>query len=251
VIIDAYNNAWEPTGTSDYLTGSEHTVQTMLAQMDAAGVDRAVVCSLGQMIDNAFIARLAREHAARLIGFGQVNPRHPDAVAEILGFADDAVLRGLKLHPTMHGYHFADHGLLDPVFAAAREVGLVVLVNALDDPFCGPFAIEEISRNFPDVPVLVAHMGTVWNTVEAMIVAERNPQIYLETSSTSLLEVRTAYERLGPGKIVMGTDWPDSDFELERHKLAKAIPDASDRARVEGANMAALLGLDAAHRDVA
>lgn len=251
MIIDAYNNAWEPVGTSDYLTGSEHTVQAMLGQMDEAAVDRAVVCSLGQMIDNGFITRLAQEHSDRLIGFGQVNPRQEGAVAELHGFAEAGVLRGVKLHPTMHGYHFADHGLLDPIFAAARELGLVLLVNALDDPFCGPFAIEEISRNFPEVPVLIAHMGTVWNTVEAMIVAERNPQISLETSSTSLLEVRTAYERLGPGKIVMGTDWPDSDFELERHKLAKAIPDAADRARVEGANLAALLGLDAAAGEAA
>jgi predicted TIM-barrel fold metal-dependent hydrolase len=243
VIIDAYNNAWEPVGTSDYLTGAEHTVHTMLASMDEAGVDRAVVCSLGQMIDNDFIARLALEYPERLIGFGQVNPRHPDAVADLYALGERKVLKGLKLHPTMHGYHFADHGLLDPIFAAARDTGLVLLVNALDDAFCGPFAIEEISRGFPEVPLLIAHMGTVWNTVEAMIVAERNPQILLETSSTSLLEVRTAYEKLGPSKIVMGTDWPDSDFDLERHKLRKAIADPADRALVEGANMAALLGL--------
>lgn len=245
MIIDAYNNAWEASGTSDYLTGEEHTVESMLALMDEAGVDRAVVCSLGQMIDNDFIARLTREHPDRLTGFGQVNPRHASAVQDMHRFAEDGGLQGLKMHPTMHGYHFADHGLLDPIFSAARDLGLVILVNALDDPFCGPLAIEEISRGFPEVPVLIAHMGTVWNTTEALIVAERNPHVYLETSSTTLLEVRTAYERLGPGKVVMGTDWPASDFELERHKLAKAIPDADDRAHVEGRTMARLLGLDA------
>jgi hypothetical protein len=58
-----------------------------------------------------------------------------------------------------------------------------------------------------------------------------------------LLEVRTAYARLGAGKLVMGTDWPGSDFDLERLKLAKAIADPQDRSLVEGANLARLLRL--------
>ena len=112
MVIDAYNNAWEPQGTSDYLTGDEFRIEVMLEQMDAAGVERAVICSLGQMIDNEFIARTVTARPDRLVGFGQVNPRSTDAVAEVERFARDDSLRGLKMHPTMHGYHFADHGLL-------------------------------------------------------------------------------------------------------------------------------------------
>jgi len=243
MILDAYNNAWEAGGTSDYLTGESFGVDAMLALMDEAGVDRAVTCSLGQMIDNAYIASLVAAHPDRVVGFGQVNPRAPGAVAEVHRCGSELGLRGLKLHPTMHGYHVADHGLLDPIFTACAELGLVVLVNALDDPFCGPFGIEEIARGFESVPVLVAHMGTVWNVGEALIVAERQPQIYLETSSASLLEVRMAYARVGAGKLVMGTDWPASEFALERAKIARAIPDAADRALVEGDNLARLLSL--------
>jgi predicted TIM-barrel fold metal-dependent hydrolase len=242
MIVDAYNNVWRGGGTSDYLTRERYTVEMMLAAMDQAGVDMAVGCSLGQMIDNAYVAEVMQAHSDRIIGFGQVNPRLPDAV-EDLGRLAAAGLRGLKLHPTMHGYHFADHGLLDPIFDACRHHGLIVLVNTLDDPFCAPLAVEEISRGFPGVPVLLAHMGTVWNVAEALLVAERNDQIYLETSSTQLLEVKMAYARVGAEKIVMGSDWPGSDFVLERHKIARAIPDAADRALVEGGNLSRLLRL--------
>lgn len=244
MIIDAYNNVWEAGGTSDYLTAESYTPASMIASMDAAGVDVAVGCSLGQMVDNEFIAKTVAAHHGRIIGFGQVDPRRPDAVAEIERCALLG-LRGLKLHPTMHGYHFADHGLLDPIFAACREAGLIALVNALDDPFCAPLSIEEIAKGFPEVPVLIAHMGTIWNVNEAILVAERNEHIYLETSGTQLIEVRMAYRRLGAGRLVMGTDWPGSDFDLERAKIAKAVDHPAERALVEGGNLARLLGLDA------
>jgi predicted TIM-barrel fold metal-dependent hydrolase len=242
VIIDAYNNTWSGSGNSDYLAGDEFGVERMLEAMDSGEVDMAVACSLGQAIDNDYIAQIQTEHAGRIIGFGQVNARAPDAAEEV-GACAAAGLRGIKLHPTMHGYHFCDHGLLDPVMAACAEHGLVVLVNALDDPFCAPLSIEEIARPFPEVPVLIAHMGTIWNLMEAILVAGRTPNIYLETSSALLLDVRTAYRKLGPEKIVLGTDWPGSDFDLERAKIARAVPDAADRALIEGQNLAGLLGL--------
>jgi len=130
------------------------------------------------------------------------------------------------------------------VFEACARRGLMVLVNALDDAFCAPLAIEEIARDHPGVPTVIAHMGAVWNVPEAIIVAERRPHIYLETSATLMSDVKRAYARLGPRQILMGSEWPGSDFDLERMKIAKAVEDEKDRALVEGGNMARLLGLD-------
>ena len=249
-VIDAYNSAQEVRGRSDYLTGGNpdaprrpFDVDRLLARMDAAGVDMAMVCSLAQRIENDFIAGLAAAHPDRLFGFGQVRPQDDDAIEQIAELAQRPGILGLKLHPSLHGYHVADHGLLDPVWAACREAGLAILVNALDDAFVTPLAIEEISRGFPEVPVLIAHMGAVWNVPEACIVAARNDNIYLETSATMLSDVRVAYARVGPEKIVMGSEYPGSDFDLERMKIAKAIEDPSDRALVEGGNIARILGI--------
>jgi predicted TIM-barrel fold metal-dependent hydrolase len=249
MIVDAYNSAQQVRGRSDYLTGGRpqptHGFDTakMLARMDAAGVDMAMICSLAQRIENDFIARTVTENPTRLFGFGQVMPQWDDAVAQIARLAALPGIKGLKLHPSLHGFHFADHGLLDPIFAACAEHHLAILVNALDDAFVSPLAIEEISRGFPQVPVLIAHMGTVWNVPEACIVAARNDNLYLETSATMLSDVRVAYNRVGPEKIVMGTEYPGNDFDLERLKIAKAIEDPADRALVEGENAARILRL--------
>lgn len=242
MIVDAYNNTWVVEHGSDYLGGDGFGVERLLDVMDAGGVDMAMATSLGQLPDNDYIAACVRRFPDRIFGFAVIDPRRPDALDELHRCAD-AGLIGVKLHPTMHGYHVCDHGLLDPVFAGCAERSLAVLFNALDDAFCAPLGMEEIARGFPSVPTLIAHMGTVWNTSEAILVAGRTPNLYLETSSTQLLEVRTAYDKLGPDKLVMGTDWPGSDMDLERLKIARAIPDPVDRAKVEGATLAALLGL--------
>jgi predicted TIM-barrel fold metal-dependent hydrolase len=250
MVIDAYNSAQNVRGRSDYLTGGNpgapsrpFDVERMLTRMDAAGVEKAMVCSLAQRIEPDFIEGLVAVHPDRLFGFGQVVPQADGAIEEIARMATLPGIKGLKLHPSLHGYHFADHGLLDPVFDACREHGLAILVNALDDAFVSPLAIEEISRGFPEVPVLVAHMGAVWNVPEACIVSARNPQIFLETSATLLSDVRVAYSRVGPEKIVMGTEYPANDFDMERMKISKAIENDADRALVEGENLRRILAL--------
>lgn len=253
-IIDAYNTTQNVRGRSDYLSGARpgeeppahvpFDPRRIIDRMDAAGVDMAMVCSLAQRIENDFIIGLQDAHPDRFIGFGQVMPQADDAIEEIARLAE-AGIRGLKLHPSMHGYHVADHGLLDPVFRECARHGMTVIINALDDAFCAPFAIEEIVKDHPDVPTIIAHMGAVWNVPEAIIVAERRENVYLETSATLMADVKRAYARLGATKILMGTEWPGSDFDLERMKIAKVVSDPADRALLEGGNFARLLGLDA------
>lgn len=251
MIIDAYNTTQNVRGHSDYLTGARpgepappHTpfdATRIIGRMDAAGVDKAMVCSLAQRIENDFLTQLVHEHPDRLFGFGQVMPQDDDAADQIRRFVDNGLV-GLKLHPSMHGYHVADHGLLDPIFELCAELKIPVLINALDDAFCAPLAIEEIAKDHPSVPTIIAHMGSVWNVPEAIIVAERRDNIYVETSATLIADVKRAYARLGATKILMGSEWPGSDFDLERMKIAKAIPDPADRALVEGGNMSRIMG---------
>lgn len=251
MIIDAYNTTQDVRGRSDYLSGARpgqeppayvpFDSQRIISAMDNAGVDKAMVCSLAQRIENEFLVGLVQRHPDRLFGFGQVRPQDDDALEQIRRFVDEGLV-GLKLHPSLHGYHVADHGLLDPVFRLCAELGIPVLINALDDAFCAPLAIEEIAKDHPDVPTIIAHMGAVWNVPEAIIVAERQAHVYLETSATLMSDVKRAYSRLGAEKVLLGSEWPGSDFDLERFKIAKAIPDETDRALVEGGNMARIMG---------
>ena len=89
MVIDAYNTTQNVRGRSDYLSGGKpgdpqppftpFDPQRILTRMDAAGVDRAFVCSLGQRIENEFIIQLVARHPDRFYGYGQVMPQWDDA----------------------------------------------------------------------------------------------------------------------------------------------------------------------------
>ncbi|MEA2179703.1 MAG: uncharacterized protein QOG77_3000, partial [Solirubrobacteraceae bacterium] len=103
-VIDAYDSAQYVRGRSDYLTGGNpdapprrFDVDRLLARMDAAAVDMAMVCSLAERIENDFIAGLAAAHPDRLFGFGQIMPQTDDAIDEIGALARRPGILGLKL----------------------------------------------------------------------------------------------------------------------------------------------------------
>ncbi len=58
------------------------------------------------------------------------------------------------------------------------------------------------------MPTIIAHMGAVWNVPEAIIVAERRENVYLETSATLMADVKRAYAAARAGEDLLGSEWP-------------------------------------------
>lgn len=240
-IIDAYNTLRRTNTPSDNQLKEGYSIEQLIAAMDEAGVDQAVSCSPGQQIDNEYVAECQGSYPERIVGFAAINPYNQGA-EEVRRCAIKLGLRGLMLSPALHGYHFVNHALLDPIFGVCGDLSLPILVSAFDATFVTPLGIEEIVRGFPRTHVIIAHTGA-WNVHEALLVIRRNHNIHIETSGMHLREVQLVYRQLGPQYLLMGSAWPDSDFELERLKLRKAIPNETDRVLVEGGNLAKLLGM--------
>jgi predicted TIM-barrel fold metal-dependent hydrolase len=86
-------------------------------------------------------------------------------------------------------------------------------------------------------------MGAL-NAVDDVIkVARRTPNIYLDTSVCDLFGVKRALAALGPERLLMGSDWPASDFRLELLKIKLATDNDADAfAMIAGGNYEGLLG---------
>jgi predicted TIM-barrel fold metal-dependent hydrolase len=234
-IIDAHNHIGIRHGASQ--SGWD-----LLEKMDKVGVDRALCLPFVEgTIDNDVVAREVAAAPERLIPFCAVNPWDgAAALEEIRRCVEELGFVGLKLHPTLHGYRLADHGLMDPVFSAARDLGVIVTCHGASDLYNNPREFSEMAGTFPDVPLLMVHMGYFWETDLAIEVSGQHPNLYLDTSRAPIFEIAQAVREIGPEKVIWGTDSPFVDYELEFQKMAR-VGSADAYELVMGANISRLL----------
>jgi predicted TIM-barrel fold metal-dependent hydrolase len=243
-IIDAYNHLWKarPNAPETFMHTGLGPAE-LVAELDNKGIDMAVVCPLGQDPDNAYIAESVQAYPTRLLGFCEANPRDPAAPEIIQNAVEVLGLKGYKLHPQMQGHTPSSHALMDPVMQTCADLGIPVYAHCLDDMWVTPFQYEEMIRPFSTVPLILGHMGFMWLSDEAMLVAERNPNVYLETSFTSLSNQRNAICRVGPERVLMGTDWPHNDYDLQMEMARRAAGSQEAFELVAGGNLVRLLKL--------
>lgn len=234
-IIDAHNHV----GTIRKATQSG---ADLVAKLDAAGVDKAVMFPFVEgNFTNAPIRAAQQEFPDRLIPYCAVNPWNDDAVDEIRRCVEDWGFKGLKLHPTIGGYHLSDPGLCDPVFAVCEEYDIPIIVHGASDLYNAPPEFALMAARFPKVTLIMAHMGFFWSVDQAICFAAEYPNLYLETSRAPLAEIQTAVRKLGADKVIWGTDSPFVDYGFEFEKMSRATDDPVAYEKLVGGNIARIL----------
>lgn len=225
--------------------GARQLGPDLVHKLDHAGVDKAVIFPFVEgNFSNEPILTAAREFPDRLIPYCAVNPWHEGAaVDELRRCVEKWGFKGLKLHPTLNGFHLADHGLVDPIFAAAEELQIPIIVHGASDLYNTPLEFAEMAATFPKVPLLMAHMGFFWLVDQAIQLSKRHANLYLETSRAPIFEISVAVKELGPDKVIWGTDSPFVDYEWEFKKMERATSDREGYAKIVGGNLAKLLRL--------
>jgi predicted TIM-barrel fold metal-dependent hydrolase len=112
-----------------------------------------------------------------------------------------------------------------------------------DNPFTMPLQFQELALAHPGVPIIMAHSGFMWGIEQAIRVAERCSNVYLETSVTDATDVRTMVENLGPERVLMGTDTPFGFQDMEIGKIRRAVEDREAQRYILGDNVLRLLGV--------
>lgn len=199
-------------------------VATLLRMEDEAGIDVAVIMpanrsAAGQNYaqpDNQRVADAIRGNR-RCIGCATINPTlGDDNTKRQLKIMLDNGFGGAKLMAVLHHYNIDDPAV-DPVMQALREVGLVASIHSGPDNV-HPNRIANVARRFPDVPIIMDHMGYPDATEDAIRVAEECSNIYLGTTilrffkppeEANPVAVADAVRRVGPERIVWGSNLPE------------------------------------------
>jgi uncharacterized protein len=198
----------------------------LVAEMDAAGVTRAVLLladltwalpggalTIAEMM--AEHHKLLARHPGRFVIFAGVDPRWGrDGVALFERATNEYGFRGLKLYPPC-GYSPSDRAF-EPYFEICRDKKLPVVVHtggtspALSFDTARPILIDEAARRFPTVNFILAH-GTSAYVEECRMECAFRPNVYCDASgfqSLALSQLRAALSSGIAHKVIFGTDWP-------------------------------------------
>ncbi|MHC4772249.1 MAG: amidohydrolase family protein [Planctomycetota bacterium] len=184
-------------------------VSSLVASMDAEGIEMAVLCSIAtkpSQFDPIF--RWSQEIASdRIIPLASVHPKDPDAVKHIHQVAK-AGLKGLKMHPYYQDFYLDDPQLY-PLFEAIQSEGLK--------------QISDVIARFPEMKLITTHLGAwqQWDEVRRYLLGK---PVYMETSFSieylGVDQVRRMLLEHSPDHILFGTDspWTDQRKTFESHK---------------------------------
>lgn len=150
------------------------------------------------------------------IPFASIHPRlDPDPASLLRRYVDDGA-RGLKLYPSYQFFHPDDERCY-PLYEVCQEAGIPLLLHVGSSvlprtrlEFCHPRHLDAVARDFPDLPVVMAHGGRGhWYRECAALVASRD-NVYIDVTGLvphRLLEHFPDMPALAD-RFVFGSDWP-------------------------------------------
>ena len=239
------------------------TAEELVAAMDEAKVDLAVVMGIGWTHKgtareaNDYIIQSVMSFPERIVGFCSVNPAWgADAVKEVRRCAAQGIKGIGELHPDTQGFDVGSVDVMAPLMDVARALGLVVLTHASEPvghlyPGKGtttPDKLYPFIRNFPDNKIVCAHWGGGLPFFTLMPeMAEALANVYFDTAASPLLYSQeifpTMVEMNGSDRILFGTDFPLIKHRRSLSQVENAPISDEARVNILRRNAQTLLGV--------
>ena len=234
---------WDPEG------------EALIADMDANGIDRTVLLpmdywlmygepnvSLEQQL-KAYGA-LQAKHPDRITAFATLDPRRSDAVQILERAVGEWGLKGLNLYPQT-GY-FVNAPETYKVLEKAAKLGLPLTCHTgqlgaapLRAKYGDPIHLDDVVQDFPSLTVCAGHMAFGWHE-QLFYLAGLRYNIVTDTSAWQDVALgnyvkfcgvlRHALDRLGPHRVLFGTDNPFVAALMSTRGYADLIRDLPQNA---------------------
>lgn len=233
MMVDCHTHFWKAEDWSEEMEREATIARGAPAQIDIREEDhwaamepvhRAIVFGfhashLGLVVPNDRVKEYVDKHPEKLIGFACLDPHEPDYLDEMEKcFLRDG-FRGLKLAPIYQNFHPMDERMM-PVYAFCEKRGIPVLVHQGTTfprraplKYALPIQIEDVALAFPDLKIVVAHMGHPW-VEDAVVLIRKQPNVYADISALyyrpwQYYNALMLAQEYGTGhKLLMGSDYP-------------------------------------------
>jgi predicted TIM-barrel fold metal-dependent hydrolase len=263
--------------------GPRFLAEDLLAQMDApldvlgerVRIDKAVVFpALGDTVPTStltfeeqhrYVVESVAKYPDRFIGGIVMHARlWSDQVKKTVGrMVKEQNFRMLYIHPSLHKYWLpiatpsegeGSKQMLYPLFEAAQELGIPIYIHTGEQPYSMPATVDFVAGAFPEVDIIIGHLGTQGEmlTIEALLVAERHENVYVETSFAMPHMVIEAVHSVGPERVIFGSNCPPLEPTQQFMNVVEALTlvppigmslPVDDVRKVLGGNLGRLLGV--------
>ena len=225
LIVDAQVHIWgSGTPLPPHRPTSAFSKDELLAEMDAAGVDAAVIHPPGwDPGSNELALEAARQHPGRLAILGKFPLDHPESRALVEGWKRQPGMLGLRfvfLQP--HQRTWPTDGTLDWLWPAAERAGVPLALLAADFlPLVG-----QVAERHPGLKLIVDHLGrprqtkdeAAWANLSELLALAKHPNVAVKATGAPSYSsepypyrnihshLRRLHEAFGPERLFWGTD---------------------------------------------
>lgn len=232
----------------------------VVTDMDRYQVVRAVITgrdcetTYGAKSNNDSVIEFVQAYPHKFIGFVGLDPhKGMAAIAELKASVEELGMRGAAVDPYL-AQIYANDAKYYPIYAKCCELdvpivfttGPATLVQGAIIDHVAPRYIDVVARDFPELKVIISHGGYPWVN-EAITVAERNKNVYLEWSEYEHAPMAEAYVQAAntmiPDKVLYASAHPFVDFKQALAKYEKLPLKPEVRQKIMHDNAAKLLGL--------
>lgn len=202
------------------------------------------------------VAAMVNAHPDVFYGFGSIDPsRGARAVAGVHSAARMG-LAGLAFHPVGQGFDPASRPAF-AIYETASEHGLVCLFHTgssrlgagtpggsgLRLSHGDPQAVDEVAATFPDLRIVIAHLGRLWRD-EAVAIAAHKANVWLNLVGVGARSFTEDFDDLDEDRCLFGSDWCFASLDAALDGWAPGSVAASTRNRVLRDNALRLLEPD-------
>ena len=233
-------------------------VEELLSQMETSKVDKAL-CWLTppymREIDASlkYVYEYTKKYPDKLLGFGWADPhfgvkKGKETVKKCL---NEYGFYGIKLNGAQNSFPIDNEEMCFPIIEEVAKAGSILAfhigVDAYD--FTHPSRAVNVARRFPEMPILMVHMGGVGApelTNACIQAAEQCGNMHLIGSNVRFNSVVNAIRKLGASRVSFGSDTPFSIMHADLAAYKAILSDyftKKDEKLVLGENIVRLFKL--------
>lgn len=221
-------------------------INNLSQSLDQTGINYACVLAVEPNVSTPWVVEQSKKEP-RIVPFLSVHPKDPFKREKVSDYIKMGC-KAMKLHPVIQNFLPNSKSVFD-LIEEVKIYQLPILCHT------GCFSIPHLHEQreygninnfiplieqFREVPFIIAHMNLL-QSEEAIAIAKRFENVYLETSWQTVKNVQKAISALGSERILFGSDWPYAFQNTSLAVVKRACKSDQSFENVAGRNAKRLL----------